>query len=143
LASALGGRPLVISSLHKSLYHAAAVTAAGHVTALFDIAVAFMERSGVDRPTARKMLQPLLAGVADNLNSEDTYKALTGTYARADEGTMRRHLRALNRHATKDETLVFLELALRSLFLAEKSGADAAKLKRMRKELTVAKRSVG
>ena len=141
IASILGGIPFVIEAERKALYHAAALTAAGHVTALFDIAVGFMTRSGVERATARKLLQPLLAGVASNLTHQDTDKALTGTYARGDSGTMKRHLIALTSHADKDECLVYVELALRSIMLAETAGVDKATLKKMRNQLTVAKES--
>ena len=142
LVSQLGGRSFSIASEHKPLYHAAALTAAGHVTALFDIAIEFMVKSGVDRPTARKLLQPLLAGVAQNIAKIDTYQALTGTYARGDEGTMHRHLSALDENATGNELKVYLELALRSIDLAERADVDHAKFERMRRTLMVAKRKI-
>jgi predicted short-subunit dehydrogenase-like oxidoreductase (DUF2520 family) len=111
------------------------------VTALFDVAVSFMTKTGVDRRMARSLLQPLLSSVAENLRNEDTVRALTGTYARADKGTMDRHLLALRSNAAKDESMIYVELALKSILLAEKAGGDLSKLKKMRKSLMVAKRS--
>jgi predicted short-subunit dehydrogenase-like oxidoreductase (DUF2520 family) len=140
LVSQLGGQSFSISSEHKPLYHAAALTAAGHVTSLFDMAIGFMAKAGVERRKARKLLQPLLSSVADNLAVNDTKKALTGTYARADESTMNRHLKALHESATKDEMIIYIELALRSIALADNAGADQSKLESMRKTLLVAKR---
>jgi len=142
LVSQLGGHFFTIGTENKTLYHAAALMAAGHVTALFDIAVEIMIKSGVDRRVARKLLQPLLFGVARNLGAADTPSALTGTYARADESTMNRHLSALSENATKDEFGIYIGLALRSIDLAEKAGVDHFKLESMRKILLVAKHKI-
>lgn len=142
LVSQLEGRPFTIASKQKPLYHAAALTAAGQVTALFDIAVGFMIKAGVDRNKSRKLLQPLLASIAQNLATEDTDAALTGTYARADKSTMDRHLAALGESATIDEFLVYIELALRSIDLAERAGVESSKLASMRETLMVAKRDI-
>jgi predicted short-subunit dehydrogenase-like oxidoreductase (DUF2520 family) len=142
LVKKLGGHSIIIDGEHKALYHAAALTAAGHVTALFDVGLGFMVKAGINRKTAKKMLQPLLAGVARNLSVEDTAQALTGTYARGDEGTMQRHLDALRSDATIDESIIYLELAVRSIDLAEKAGTDPARLKKMRHAIMVAKENL-
>ena len=142
LVSKLGGHSILIDKSRKALYHAAALTAAGHVTALFDVAIGFMVKAGVNRKTAKQMLQPLLVSVAQNLSVEDTPQALTGTYARADEGTMQGHLDALRSDATIDEFVIYLELAVRSIELSEKAGTDLTKLKRMRDVLMVAKENL-
>lgn len=138
----LRGHPLAVSSSKKALYHASALTAAGHVTALFDIALSLMVKAGASRPTARKMLQPLLFGVADNLSRLDTPQALTGTYARADVSTMARHLEALETDAKISEIEIYLDLALRSIELARQAGADDRKLKQMRRAIMVAKENL-
>jgi predicted short-subunit dehydrogenase-like oxidoreductase (DUF2520 family) len=140
IAKRLGAYSFKIDSRHKSLYHAAALTSAGHTIALFDIAVGFMTKAGVDRKMARRLLQPLLLGVAQNLADKDTDSALTGTYARGDESTMHRHLKALYGSATDDEIELYIELALRSIDLAGRRGSLPTKTNRMRKELLVAKR---
>jgi predicted short-subunit dehydrogenase-like oxidoreductase (DUF2520 family) len=142
LIQKLGGHSTVIDGNRKALYHAAALTAAGHVTALFDVGLGFMVKAGIDRKSAKKMLQPLLAGVAKNLSIEDTAQALTGTYARGDLGTMQRHLEALRTDATIDESMIYLELAARSIDLAEKAGTDPAKLKQMSDAIMVAKENL-
>jgi predicted short-subunit dehydrogenase-like oxidoreductase (DUF2520 family) len=81
----------------------------------------------------------LLLGVAQNLNEKDTDAALTGTYARGDKGTMLRHLEALSLNDLRDEMLIYVELGLHSIKLAERHGLDPAKAKEMRKQLLVAK----
>ena len=141
LVNALGGRSFVVSSTDKGLYHAAAVTAAGHVTALFDVAVSIMVKSGLSRADARKVLWPLLHGVAANLEKQDTPAALTGTYSRGELGTVRRHLEALNRSASQNEFDIYLNLALRSIDLSEAAGLDHALAQKMRKTLGMAKAS--
>ena len=142
LVKKLGGHSIIIDGDRKALYHAAALTAAGHVTALFDVAVGLMVKAGINRPTAKKMLQPLLAGVAQNLLVEDPAQALTGTYARGDVGTMRRHLDALRSDATIAESIIYLELAFRSIDLAERAGTDPTKVKAMRDAIMVAKENL-
>jgi predicted short-subunit dehydrogenase-like oxidoreductase (DUF2520 family) len=139
LAKSLGGITFTIETSKKPLYHAAALTAAGQVTALFDIAVGLMVQAGVSRTAARRMLQPLLSGVAGHLSGKDAPDALTGTYARADERTVESHLDALADNASKDEMLVYIELALRSCRLAERRGVDPVRIRRIRKRLRMAK----
>lgn len=139
LVKKLGGKPFSIKTDEKALYHAAAVTAAGHVTALFDVAVSLMVKTGLDRISSRKILQPLLLGVAGNLASKDTPAALTGTYSRGDEETLSRHIEALKKHADKGESSVYLYLALHSLDIAVKNGLDAKKAARMRRTIKIAK----
>jgi predicted short-subunit dehydrogenase-like oxidoreductase (DUF2520 family) len=135
----LGGKAFSIKTDEKALYHAAAVTSAGHVTALFDIAVSLMVKTGLDRAKARKVLQPLLLGVAQNLASKDTPDALTGTFSRGDEETLLRHIEALKKHASTSESSVYLDLAIRSLDIALKNGLDPKKAARMRRTIKIAK----
>ena len=135
----IGGKPFSIRSDEKALYHAAAVTAAGHVTALFDIAVSLMVKAGLDRTSARRVLQPLLLGVAQNLASKDTPAALTGTFSRGDEETLSRHIEALKKHASKTESVVYLDLALRSIDIAIQNGLDPKKAAHMRRSIKIAK----
>src|SRR5687767_5440858 len=60
IVKALGGRPFTIASEHKPLYHAAAVTACGHLVALIDIAIEMLSKCGIDQPTAKQVLLPLI-----------------------------------------------------------------------------------
>jgi predicted short-subunit dehydrogenase-like oxidoreductase (DUF2520 family) len=139
LVKKLGGRSFSIKTTEKALYHAAAVTAAGHVTALFDIAVSLMVKTGLDRKSARKILQPLLFGVAQNLATNDTPAALTGTFARGDEETLSRHIAALKKHADKAESSIYFDLAMHSLDIAVRNGLDPKKAARMRRSIKMAK----
>ena len=130
----LGGETFTISPGDKALYHAAAVMSAGHVVALFDVALDTLRRCGLSETRARKILLPLLRSVADNLARHAPARALTGSFARADVETVRKHLRALARLEDPDALAVYRLLGERSLKLA--AGADPALLEMIRRLLT-------
>ena len=120
----LGGQSFSISPDAKALYHAAAVTASGHVVALFDIALEMLARCGLSRPRARQILLPLLESTARNLSSKDPARALTGTFARGDVSTARRHLASIKSHKLRDALAAYLLLGQRSLLLAKGRSAN-------------------
>ena len=91
----LGGRSFSIESNKKPLYHAAAVMASGNVTALFDVASHMLVECGLNDEEAREVLLPLLSSAVKNLQETDPARALTGTFARGDVETVKRHLHAL------------------------------------------------
>jgi predicted short-subunit dehydrogenase-like oxidoreductase (DUF2520 family) len=91
----LDGKSFSIESKNKPLYHAAAVMASGNVTALFDVASQMLVRCGLTDRQARQVLLPLLSSAVDNLRELDPARALTGTFARGDLETVKRHLAAL------------------------------------------------
>ena len=139
LIGAIGGHAFTIDASKKALYHAAALTAAGHVTAVFDVALSLMTKAGLARKDARRVLQPLLETVTANLRIKDTPKALTGTFARGDAGTLDRHLAALERSAGRDEVDIYMALAERSIGLARQNGLDPQKIAKMRRRIKMAK----
>lgn len=124
LVRALGGKDFSIKAKDKALYHAAAVMASGHVTALFDLAVAMLKDCGLTGSSARKVLLPLLASTLENLRTAEPEYALTGTFARADKATVSKHLEALRQAAMPDALAAYTLLGLRSLLLAGCAGAN-------------------
>jgi predicted short-subunit dehydrogenase-like oxidoreductase (DUF2520 family) len=92
----LDGKSFSIESKNKPLYHAAAVMASGNVTALFDVASQMLVECGLSGKEARQVLLPLLSSAVKNLREMDPARALTGTFARGDLETVKRHLRALD-----------------------------------------------
>jgi predicted short-subunit dehydrogenase-like oxidoreductase (DUF2520 family) len=132
----LGGETFTIDPGDKALYHAAAVMSAGHVVALFDVALGALRRCGLSEPRARKILLPLLRSVADNLARHTPARALTGSFARADAETVREHLRALEGLEDSDALAVYKLLGAHSLDLAETVGADPALAEVIRRLLT-------
>ncbi|MCA1621670.1 MAG: DUF2520 domain-containing protein [Acidobacteria bacterium] len=83
----LYGRHFRVDAAAKPLYHAAAVMAAGHVVALYDMALEALARCGLTGFDLRGALLPLLESVVKNLAAGTTH-ALTGSFARADAETL-------------------------------------------------------
>lgn len=135
----LGGRAFSIDTKFKTLYHASAVTACGHLVALFDAAVEMMTRCGLSETQSRDILLPLVASTLQNLEEQDTAAALTGTFARADAETFTRHLTALNEIGDQDLLEIYLLLGERSLELAAKQGVSAERIEKLRSKVAVAK----
>lgn len=143
LAESLGGKSFSIPTEKKPLYHAAAVMSAGHVTALIDVAMSVLGECGVDRETAQTILVPLVMSTVENLRTQSPEQALTGSFARMDRSAIERHLALLDRNAGKLALEIYTSLGLRSLDLAEKNGAKAADVERIRETISVAKRKAG
>lgn len=131
----LGGETFNVSPGDKALYHAAAVLAAGHVVALFDVALDTLGRCGLTERRARRVLLPLVQSVADNLARHTPARALTGSFSRADAETVRKHLRALAALEDSDALAVYKLLGEHSLKLAEGAGADPAAVEKVRRAL--------
>lgn len=134
----LGGIAFSIDSRLKPLYHSAAVMSAGHVVALFDTAVEVLRQCGPDAETARSALLTLMRSTVDNLERQDIDSSLTGPFSRADLATVGLHLDALERNVAKEYRRIYIELGLRSLEIAGRSGRDAESIDRIREELLLA-----
>lgn len=139
IAADLGGKPFTIDTRFKTLYHASAVTAAGHVVALFDAAVEMMTKCGLSTEQSTEILLPLVGSSVDNMKQQSTAAALTGTFARADAETLVRHLAALNEVGSDELLEIYLLLGERSLELAARQGVSAERLEKMRSKVAVAK----
>jgi predicted short-subunit dehydrogenase-like oxidoreductase (DUF2520 family) len=95
MALDVGGRPVRLRAGTKALYHAAAVLAAGHVTALLDMSLEAMWASGMTDDEALAAVLPLVRGVVTSVGEAGPAAALTGPFARGDEGTIGRNRAAL------------------------------------------------
>ena len=126
----LDGKSFSISSENKPLYHAAAVMASGNVTALFDVALELLGQCGLNPKQAQEALMPLLASAVRNLENLNPSQALTGTFARGDVETVKRHLQVLK--SNKFALEIYRLLGLRSLDLAA-SRLDPAVVKQIRR----------
>lgn len=131
----LNGTAFSIPSQSKALYHAAAVIASPHATALFDVAVKTLVAAGLDRKKAKQVLVPLLESTVRNLQTSDTAAALTGTFARGDVATVKRHLKALSGKEHRDTLKIYKLLGLHALGLAETKGLDPKSIKAIKKLL--------
>ncbi|MGI8786440.1 MAG: Rossmann-like and DUF2520 domain-containing protein [Pyrinomonadaceae bacterium] len=139
IAEKLGGKSFSISTQYKTLYHAAAVTASGHLTALVSAAIEMLTDCGLNEIDAQKILLPLIKSTVFNLETRTPAESLTGTYARADVQTTENHLEILRRKVSSELLEIYLQLALRSLHLAERQGASRANLEKIREKLLLAK----
>ena len=138
LAEDIGGHSFSIRTEAKSLYHAAAVMSAGHVVALLDAAIEMMTRCGLTPEEARQVLVPLASGSLANLSDRTPAAALTGPYARGDEGALDRHLEAFSASGIGGEIVsIYLALAARSAEIMLREGHDVAEL---RNRILIAKR---
>jgi len=124
----LGGHGFSIAPRNKTLYHAAAVMASGHATALFDVALEMLGRCGLSQMRARAVLLPLVQSTFANLAVMEPAEALTGTFARGDVDTVHKHLTILAQQRLQEPLAVYLLLGRRSLSLAR----AAAKRKRIK-----------
>jgi len=95
MARALGGSPVRIASEKKSLYHAAAAMAAGHVLAVEEAATQLFVSLGMRRSEAVRALLPLTRQVLDNFEGLGPRAAWTGPLSRGDFKVVQAHLRAL------------------------------------------------
>ena len=139
IVAALGAEFLIVPAASKALYHAAAVTACGHITALFDLAVAMMRKAGVDSDAAEKALLPLAISTLRNIEIDGRGSSLTGTFARADASGFARHLDAFKDKLSADELEIYLALGLRSLKLALANGSAAEDVEEIAQMIALAK----
>lgn len=121
----LGGRSFRIDSRRKALYHAAAITAAPNMTALFDIALEMLGRCGLSPQRAREVLLPLAESTLANLAMQDPAQALTGTFKRGDVSTVEKHLAALKSANLPQALAAYVLLGQRSLSLARRHANRA------------------
>jgi predicted short-subunit dehydrogenase-like oxidoreductase (DUF2520 family) len=143
IVEALGGRAFSIETSKKPLYHAAAVTACGHLVALIDIAVEMLSNCGIERQTSKEILLPLISSTVDNLQTQSTANALTGSFARLDVAAIKRHLAAIDRDMSEQVKDVYLLLGERSLELAASNNGNATRVREIREVISIAKRKPG
>lgn len=135
IVSDLKGKAFSILTKNKTLYHAAAVTACGHLVALISTAIEMLSDCGLERAKAQEILLPLIKSTVANLEVQTPSQALTGTFARADVETLQNHLTVLREKESEEINNIYLQLGLRSLGLAQEQGAVKERLERMRELL--------
>jgi predicted short-subunit dehydrogenase-like oxidoreductase (DUF2520 family) len=131
----LEGKSFSIRAENKALYHAAAVMASPHQVALFDLATEMLAACGMSKKSARQVLLPLVESTVNNLMVMNPEQALTGTFARGDVATVRRHIDALSGKQLAEALEVYKLLGLHSVQLAKKNGLEARLLEQIRETL--------
>lgn len=91
----IGARVCTIDPQFKTAYHAASVLVCNYLTALLETGLRCYEKAGLERGTARDMMEPLVRETLDNVFRRGTAAALTGPIARGDAEVVARQLEAL------------------------------------------------
>ncbi len=118
MATSLGAVPVRLAPGSKAAYHAAAVLAAGGLTALLDVVAAVAAPTGLDEAGALAVYGPLAAQALANARALGTGPALTGPAARGDAGTIEAHVPVVAA-AGVEAAAVYRALGLRQVTLAE------------------------
>jgi predicted short-subunit dehydrogenase-like oxidoreductase (DUF2520 family) len=132
IARGLKMRPVVLPEgpLVRARYHAAAVTAAGHLVALMDLSLELAAAAGLDPADALGGLSALAQGSLANLErSGDPAAALTGPVARGDAKVIEKHLAALEGLPEASRAL-YRMLVERSADLVDRRGGDTRAVRR-------------
>jgi predicted short-subunit dehydrogenase-like oxidoreductase (DUF2520 family) len=138
----LGGKSFSIETEYKTLYHASAVTACGHLVAVIDTAIEMLSKCGLSENDSKEILLPLIESTIENLKTQTSSEALTGTFSRADGETFERHFEIMEREVSEEARQIYLLLGERSLKLAEKQISDAKKLENIREKILLAKKKL-
>ena len=131
----LRGQSFSLAAKHKPLYHAAAVMASGNMVALFDVALEMLGQCGLGAKEARRVLLPLVESTLRNLSVSQPARALTGTFARGDLATVKRHLEALSASGISDALELYRLLGKRAVALARENGVEPKILRKITKAL--------
>jgi len=95
LVRSLGGQVLLLDSVAKPLYHAAASMAAGQILAVMEAAIQLFASIGMKRREALRALLPLTRQVLENQERLGPRAAWTGPLARGDFRVIAAHEKAL------------------------------------------------
>ena len=132
MGDALGCHPIRLPAGARALYHASGSFASSFLVGLMNDALTLWEAFGVSREEAFRALLPLTKGTVAALEANGPIRSLAGPIARADVGTVERHIEALRRQAPA-LLPTYLEIARRSVPIAEaKGGASREKLNALR-----------
>ena len=138
----LKGKSFRVATEYKTLYHASAVTVSGHLTALVDVGIEMLSKCGLENADAQEIFLPLIKSTVENLETQTTFEALTGTFARADVKTFENHLKILRKNVSTEVLEVYLQLAIRSTHLAARQGANREKLREILEKIALAKKNL-
>ncbi len=139
MAKALGGRGIVLKSEDRVLYHASAVMVSNYLVTLVKLATDLWAGFGVTREEAVMALLPLIKGTVSNIDTLGLPQCLTGPISRGDSGTVKKHLRDLEKHH-HDILETYRELGLKTIPIAlEKGRIDARKARGIEAALAAAK----
>ena len=117
LVKALKGTPFFVPEKDKALYHAAACMASNYLTTLMHMVETTYQALGLSRKEAIRAFWPLVKGTLLNIETRGTIQALTGPIVRGDEGTIEKHIQALQK-SLPDLLNAYCELGLMTVDIA-------------------------
>lgn len=117
----LGGIPMVISNDQKPLYHAAACFASNYLVSLMNIVESIYRSIGIREKDAQRAYLPLVYGSLKNIEKSGSISSLTGPIARGDYGTIRKHLRTIDKNLPRYSSL-YASLGLITVKVAQQKG---------------------
>lgn len=122
VAEALDCHPIRLPAGARGLYHASGSFASSFLVGLLNDALDLWSAFGAGREEAFRALLPLMKGTVAAIEANGPVNSLAGPIARADLGTVERHIAALR---AKAPALLptYLDIARRSLAIAEAKGA--------------------
>lgn len=128
MAQGLGCHPIRLPAGARPLYHAGGSLASPFLVTLLNEALGLWSTFGVGREDAFRAMLPLMKGTIAAVEANGPIRSLSGPIARADVGTIERHIAALRTHAPALLPF-YVELARRTVPIAEaKGGAGKDKL---------------
>lgn len=122
LAREVGLAPRHWEGIDLRLYHAAAALVANGAAALASVGAEVLVAAGVDAAHAPRVLGPLLASVAQNVEQFGLPDALTGPVRRGGTAVIRSHLAGLSAGHLASATELYRALVLAQLPLARELG---------------------
>lgn len=120
----IGGQCLSVQSEHKALYHAASSFAGNFILALADIAMQMFIQSGLDKQHSYQVTHSLMQTVLDNFRQPDLTGVLTGPISRADIGTVKSHINAIQGTPYAEPYRVLAQAAMTLAELTEQQQAN-------------------
>lgn len=131
MATALGGRRIVLKPEDRALYHASAVMVSNYLVTLVKLSTDLWADFGLSRDDAVRALSPLIKGTVNNIENVGLPCCLTGPISRGDVGTLKKHLQALGKNHN-DILSAYRELGLKTVPIGLAKGKiNAAKAKEM------------
>lgn len=121
LVQRLGASCLRVPPGSRAAYHAASHYAAAFLCVLMEQAVTILAAQGMTGQGTRKALLSLAHSTLGALAQAEPAQAMAGVYARADAGTARRHLQALDAIDPEVASL-YRHLARHSIDMAQEAG---------------------
>ncbi len=121
LATALGGRWIILKPSDKVAYHAAAVFASNYLVTLVKMSTDLWQTFAIPTDQAVAALLPLMHGTLHNIETIGIPQCLTGPIARGDTGTVSKHLKTL-REKTPALLSPYKELGRQTISIALAKG---------------------